>query len=52
MKIRSMTCLIKKPVEFKERVLIQPVLQAQYLNGSVVRETVKSQASRKKETSQ
>ena len=42
MKIRSMVCLQKKPVQFKERVLTQAVLQARFITGCVIRETEKN----------
>lgn len=38
MKIRSMACLIKKPVEFKERVLSNQVLRDRFINGHLVQE--------------
>gem|GEM_PF-761831 len=37
MKIRSMTCLIKKPVEFKERVLNNRVIRDRFINGYVIK---------------
>jgi len=38
MKIRSMACLIKKPVEFKERILINQVQKDRFINGHVIKE--------------
>jgi len=38
MKIRSMACLIKKPVEFKERVLSNQVQKGRFINGHVIKE--------------
>jgi len=40
MKIRSMTCLIKKPVEFKERVLSNRVRKDRFINGYVIKASV------------
>ncbi len=43
MKIRSMACLIKKPVQFKERVLSNQVQKGRFINGHVIQQNAGNQ---------